>query len=244
MSTSAFGHIFDEELRVSSSRKKGAMGSHCNTFLKDFKPGKKLDDLLYEDIAEELVGSFATYLSKHATKFCRPGGDLLMWNSIAEYFSAFKTFLIMKKFREKPIPHALGDAHMKMMTTEMRSKKIEICNSNNDAWVNPHAMASDDDNKALGALCYWDGSSKSAEYYHLYRSMVNNAGRGSEISCLAWPNAVPTIIKESDGSSYTTLQLNVKRLKTAAVSPKPDETIHFVHHDSLLDYNHWYTNPH
>ena len=48
-STSAFGHIFDEELRVSSSRKKGAMASHCcNTFLKDFKPGKELDDLLYE----------------------------------------------------------------------------------------------------------------------------------------------------------------------------------------------------
>ena len=47
---------------------------------------------------------------------------------------------------------------------------------------------------------------------------------------------MPTIIKESDGSSYTTLQLNVKRLKTAAaVSPKPDETIHFVHRDSLLD---------
>ena len=46
MSTSAFGHIFDEELRVSSSRKKkeGAMGSHCNTFLKGFKPGKKLDE--------------------------------------------------------------------------------------------------------------------------------------------------------------------------------------------------------
>ena len=211
------------------------MASHCcNTFLKDFKPGKELDDLLYEDITEQLVGSFATYLSKHATKYCKPNGDLLMWNSIAGYFSAFKTFII-KKFRDKPIPHALGDAHMKMMTTEMRSKKIEICNSNNDAWVNPHEMVSDDDNKALGALCYWDGSSKSAEYYHLYRSMVNNAGRGSEISCLAWPNAVPTVIKESDGSSYTTLQLNVKRLKTAAVSPKPDETIHFVHRDSLLD---------
>ena len=90
--TSAFGHIFDEELKVSSSRKKGAMGSHCNTFLKDFKPGKKLDDLLYEDIydkenitipiTEELVGSFAIYLSKHTTKFCKPSGDLLMWNSI------------------------------------------------------------------------------------------------------------------------------------------------------------------
>ena len=56
------------------------MASHCcNTFLKDFKPGKELDDLLYEDITEQLVGSFATYLSKHATKYCKPNGDLLMY---------------------------------------------------------------------------------------------------------------------------------------------------------------------
>lgn len=140
------------------------METHCNHFLKTFKPGKKLHDLLYEDITEELVGSYATYLSKHATKYCKADGELLMWNSIAGYFSAFKTFVV-KKFRNKPVPHSLSEIQMKMMTTEMRSKKIKMCNSNNDSWVNPHAMASDEDNKALGALCYWDGTTKSAEVH-------------------------------------------------------------------------------
>ena len=57
---------------------------------------------------------------------------------------------------------------MRMMTTQMRSRKIEICNATQDAWVNPHEMASDEDNKALGAICYWDGSPKAGEYFHLY----------------------------------------------------------------------------
>jgi hypothetical protein len=146
----------------------------------------------------------------------------------------FKVYMT-KKFHDKPTPFPLLGSKMTEYYNAMRANKIELVNAANEAWVNPHEQATDEDNSALGATCYWTASIKAAEFYHLYRSMVNNAGRGSEISSLHWSNAFPTTVTDNDGSRFKTLLLYVKRLKTQNISPRPDEIVHFVHRDTLLD---------
>ena len=91
------------------------------------------------------------------------------------------------------------------------------------------------DQRALAAVCMWNGDLKSAEFLHLFTSCVGNVGRGSEIASLAWEKVVPTVVKERDGSSFTTLQTNVFRLKTAAHNAKEDEVIHFCHVDNFTE---------
>lgn len=49
------------------------------------------DNLLYEEITDELVGSFANYFCNHARAYLKPENDLLIYQSASGYFSAFKT---------------------------------------------------------------------------------------------------------------------------------------------------------
>ena len=51
---------------------------------------KTLDELVYEEFTDELVGKIATFLVRHATKYQKIGGCMLSGLTIMNYMSSLK----------------------------------------------------------------------------------------------------------------------------------------------------------
>ena len=54
-----------------------------------------------------------------------------------------------------------------------------------------------------------------------------------QIACLGWDAVKTTQIQERNRDKYRTLQVDVLRIKTAAIKPGEDEVLHFVHMDDI-----------
>lgn len=79
-------HIHDLDPHKSTKRKKTSMASHfdhfCERYYSKEKPSLSLRTIKYEDITDDLVGKFATYLVDKATICLQEDGQPLKWLTI------------------------------------------------------------------------------------------------------------------------------------------------------------------
>ena len=147
----------------------------------DEQENKGLDDLSYHDITDDLVGKWCTYLTDEARCRCNPKLALLTYASVAQYFSSFKMYCI-HRFHSQPIPPPLVNEKTKHLSRLMLKKKIQQARLLGKSLFGSIEAADGDDWLAFAAVCFWDGSRKSAEFLHLFKSCIDNSGRGSEVS--------------------------------------------------------------
>jgi hypothetical protein len=181
-------HIEDMPKRKKTNEQYHSVSIHFNHFYrnhygeKDKRKGNIfLDDIKYEDVNDDLVGQFSTYLASEARQKCNPNKDLIGWNTIANYFSGFKNFLV-SKFHDKPLPFSIESTKMARMTILMKRTKLEINRKGDKKMTGSIEASSCEDQKAIAAMCLWSGDVANAEFLHLFTSCVNNVGRGSEVS--------------------------------------------------------------
>ena len=162
------------------------MSKHFSLFCSKFvaagnMAGKHLTDLKYEDVTDELVGMWCTYLTDEARRRCDPKQDLLSYASVAQYFSSFKMYCI-HRFHSEPIPPPLVEEKTKHYSRIMMQKKIQEARYAGKSLFGSIEAAGGDDWLAFAAVCFWNGTTKSAEFLHLFKSCIENSGRGSEVS--------------------------------------------------------------
>ena len=228
-------HVMDGDKRTSAAQKQKSMLTHLDYFLRNcYQEGCVLrgENLTMEEISDELVGKFCTYLSKMARKKCDPfPSPLLAWSTIQGYFSSFKMFFI-DKFHK--IPASLSNELTKRYVGIMLRTKTEIVTKEGVPLYGKKECASEEDFKGFTAVCFWNDDLKSAEYLHLVWSAVHNCGRGSEIAMLNWAKVGTVTIHQCDGAQFDTMQMAVNRLKTAAVNPGEDLITHLVHAEDFM----------
>lgn len=219
---------------MSMTKKLGTVNTHFRYFARRFlkKDYNGVEYLKKEEVTSKLVGQFANYLVKFATKNLKPNGELLMWNTLSQYFSVFKVYF---HDRFLPPPVAVTDESTKRIVQHMRRVKIKLVRAAGTSWVNEKEKASIEDILAFAMVCYWEGDLTSAELLHLQKACFSNGGRGSEVAYLDWDNAYMTVITVRQCNvSFKTLGTNVLRLKTARLSNRCDELQHFIHRESFL----------
>ena len=193
---------------------------------------KEINDLEYCEITDDLVGKFCTYLTDHARDHCNPNLSLLKYATISQYFSAFKGALL-KRFHANPTPLPLSEEKTKQLYRLMMEKKIDESRKNGHSLFGSFSHADQDDFTAFSSVCFWDGTSKSAEFLHLFKSCIENSGRGSEIAILKIRNIRMTQIVEKDRTKYNTIRTDVLPLKTTSTNPNCDEIVQFCHVDDF-----------
>ncbi|GFH48135.1 hypothetical protein CTEN210_04611 [Chaetoceros tenuissimus] len=219
---------------VSMTKKLGTVNTHFRYFARRFlnKNYSGVENLKKEEVTSKLVGKFANYLVRFATKNLKPNGEPLMWNTLSQYFSVFKVYF---HDRFQPPPVAVTDESTKRVVQHMRRVKIKLVRAAGTSWVNEKEKASIEDIIAFAMVCYWEGDLTSAELLHLQRACFFNGGRGSEVAYLDWDHAYMTdITVRQCNVTFKTLGTNVLRLKTARLSNRCDELQHFVHRESFL----------
>ena len=197
--------------RVGASQEEKLDNStkHLQEFLGS---AKKVSDLVVDDITFDFVGQFADYLASYAHKGRSKNNDLISMNTAKGYFSAVVNFL-KHKFRDASfIPRALQDAHLSKIRSQISAIKFEQARKDNKRAVTPHDKATDEDRKALGALCVWDGAGDSAVFLHLLNSMIHCVGRASEVSSCRKMDLGLTKVENIEGD-YMLLSHYMDRIK-------------------------------
>ena len=122
------GHLFDlKEGNKNRDKKKSALKhlqyylQRQSTFphLKDVKDFQKMDD-----ITDEFVGEFATYLGKYARSYCDINKPLLAYMTAHGYLSAFKMHFEVK-FREQKTPICFEPSKWKHYLSSIYKIKAE-----------------------------------------------------------------------------------------------------------------------
>ena len=136
------------------------------------------DEITIDLINSNLVEKFATYMASYAVSFKKPHG-LLDSDTCIQYYSSFKTRL-EEKFSDHSIPALEGSKHTRNMAGIRKIKadwrgKIRVGDDKKNE------AASEKEMEAFATACYWDGNLQSAEFIHLFNSMVCNCGRASEV---------------------------------------------------------------
>jgi hypothetical protein len=101
----------------------------------------------------------------------------LSLNTALGYMSAMKSFFL-NKFREQPEPAVFGTNSWRAIMAGILGEIVERCKRTGESLVNPKDSATDDDYIALATLCIWEGSSSTAEFWHMNNTMSQLAGRG------------------------------------------------------------------
>jgi hypothetical protein len=178
MRKGVFGHIVDVSMKASKKRKEDSSITHFRFFLKLHYPEQYvvLEDLAYEDINQELMGAFATYLAGRARKYLKDANDPISLGSATGYMSSLKSYFC-NRFREYPTPTVFEKEHWKRLIQNITNMKADYARANNKRLVEPHEKADDTDRIALGAVCVWNCSFEAAMFHHLMNSMVSCVGR-------------------------------------------------------------------
>ena len=117
------------------------------------------------------------------------------------------------KFRDaKNTAKALEDSHLSKVCTQISAIKFEQARKDNKRAVNPHDKATDEDQKALGALCVWECGSDGAVFLHLLNSMIRSIGPATEVSSSHKKDAGLTKVNNIEGN-YALLSHYMDRRK-------------------------------
>ena len=233
-------NIFDVKGSEPVKEQQASMKSHFATFMDSSKgrPGVKLDDIPFEEINDDLVGTFATYLACHAKRKNGKKGQpsqLLSHQSSVNYFSAFKNYLISRHHAKGDIA-VLSKDRTSIIYRKMWRCKLDQCAQKGDVskiFTEKKNLIGDEFGP-LSALALWSGDKTMAELYHFAICMEKNLGRGSEIAILRKDHASTQTIVEPDDTKYDTLSLRIFRMKTASMANRSvDEVTNFLHVDDF-----------
>lgn len=145
---------------------------------------------------DKMIGSFITYMGKHARHRCNPKGDRLSMNSIDSYSSAVKMYFSRKFRTETPIP-IFCQENWSQMRERLKSLNREA--QRPEGYKPPKSETSSStrsDREAIATACIWMGTPEFAEFWHLSNTSFHCAGRGSEVSLIKAECTVPKEVNE------------------------------------------------
>ena len=140
------------------------------------------------------------YLAKTALRLDRVEPTPISLQTCENYFSAFKSFYLYTFGRNEPLPPCMSAVNWASYIAAMVVAKKESLKEG-EQLSKPRECASDEDRKALGAICLWSGDTASGEFYLFLNMAYQCAGRGGEIAACKRGSLKTKVIKEEAYSS-------------------------------------------
>ena len=192
------------------------MKNHLEIYLNSLNPTVTVDYLTKVHFTQQLCEGFSMYLAKTALRLDRVEPTPISLQTCENYFSAFKSFYLYTFGRNEPLPPCMSAVNWASYIAAMVVAKKESLKEG-EQLSKPRECASDEDRKALGAICLWSGDTASGEFYLFLNMAYQCAGRGGEIAACKRGSLKTKVIKEEAYSSkkgYEVLQLSMYRPKT------------------------------
>jgi hypothetical protein len=190
----------------------GHMLKHLKIFLLTQSPPVSLASFSEAHVRDQLVTKWANYLGKDAVRQDRTRKPIKVLTALS-YLSAFKQFVICLVGKDNSLPKCLDDKTFSTYSAAIWTAKRAM--SKGVPLVTPKESATEDDRRALAALCIWNADCESAEFLVFLIAAYQSAGRGGEMAALTWANLLTTTIKEQHSNPYSVLQLDFFRDKTS-----------------------------
>jgi hypothetical protein len=147
----------------------------------------------FESLSKELfpyklMDYYAEYLAKHA-KSSRGGGNApLKLETAKRYFSAIKeNILVGLANAGKSNPALNKEAIARIYAGMLRIFKQAAYDGNHNL-VDPHRPAETDDILTASICCIWTANYRYAAFFNYFLSLIQLAGRASEIARIPWRN--------------------------------------------------------
>ena len=192
VSSEAVDHIFNGTRGNSSNANDKSAKTHFENFYnKVYHPSEPnlrenvtLDNIKIEEVTDDLVGKFASYLCKVQNLYQHDAAKKpLTYTTISIYMSALKSLCTTKFRGSEKFPRCLTPDLWKMYLQRIRKVKIEQALKDNvPLFSGSYTSARDVDLTSLAALAYWEGDEELMEFFFLFSSCVTHCGRGSEVS--------------------------------------------------------------
>jgi hypothetical protein len=208
----SIGHIFVEGAKHSAEEKKSSAMSHFDDFLMIYFKERNFmlnrvriipthKQISIENITDDLVGCFATYLGKLARTKDKKKAPLA-YTTARGYFSSFKMFFL-HKFRGSRTPEVFKDQKFRMYATALTALIVERSKKTHEPLIAQKTGATKEDWVALATLCAWCGKTEMLEFWHFNNSTTQMAARGNEIAYLRHSDIKPALIEEDYENNYT-----------------------------------------
>ena len=165
------------------SKQMKLMLNHLELFLASLTPPIILDQFDKSIVNQNFLQQFALYLAKTAVRLDRAESTLISLQTAENYFSAFKTFYFHKFGRDRDLPPCMAPVNWASYLSSIVLAKKEGL-KRGERLVNPRECASEDDRKAIAAICLWNGDLDSAEFFLFLSTAYQFAGRGGEVAAL------------------------------------------------------------
>jgi hypothetical protein len=209
-------HILDVARKASTKEKANNALKHFEFYASQhFGKIIKADNVSYDELNQDLFGGLATYLATSAHYYRDPRKGLLSLNSAQGYLSAIKMHYV-NKYREFREPSVFSKEHWSRIKAGVNSEFVERSKRTGKELVQSREGATDDDIIAMHSLCAWNAEQWSAEFMHFNNSMINLAGRGSEIAHTRHEHVTTTLLDEMI-MKCKVLQHYCNRFKTGTI---------------------------
>ena len=130
----------------------------------NFLSYKELTYKILED--HEIFGQWANYLAKEQHLYGDPNKDLISCGTAIGYFSATTTHFKDEFILEPELP-CFNERVMNSYYDEITREKIKQAKIAGKPLVDTKDMATDEEVRALGTLCLWEGTLKGVNFFCL-----------------------------------------------------------------------------
>ena len=240
----ALRNVMDLDRKTKKKDKEKSSLNHFNCFLanfrkeaaddaekKDFKYFKSYKEIVFEDLEkQEIFGNLCTYFSTHARKNCNPKAALLKYNSCLNYFSGIKNYYLDTfKGKADTLP-CFSPRLWTKYYKELHGIKAQAARELGEALVEEKELATSEEVRALGALCFWEGTKEGIDFFSLNKCLYHLSARCCEAAGQLKKNLTYKELQEST-HKFAVLQFLLDRHKTD-VKQRP---VVFIHRGGVLE---------
>ncbi len=155
----------------------------------------------------------------------------IAYNTAARYFSSVRSGMIDELVEAGKRNLALSDeASMNKISRGICAKFSKDAFEDNTSLVNPHIPSSPEDVLTTAICCIWTGTSSFASFFSFYISLIQLAGRATEVAKVPWHNMSLINPKDFDSPRDKVVEIKFWRSKTA----NQQTCSIFSHRDTLL----------
>ena len=181
-----------------------------------FKKFNSFEEIVFEDLRDQAIfGECATYFALHAraksTKNC--AGELLSMSSAIGYLSATKNYFLNKYKGHADNLVCFNTRVWTKYYKHIHNLKVQQARKEGKPLVDAKDRASDDEIRALAALCLWEGSAEGVNFFSLNKLLHQLAARcceaANQLKCQIDYETIRTSTE-----TYDVLQFNLDRNKT------------------------------